>query len=110
MTDKRLLIALAPLVLLTACGGEPADDGRAASGEVLEGTISDAMLPLDTVRSQPPLEDPEAFERAQRQGGREAGAAQDASGEGDDEGDEAADAVAESPREPAAEEAAAKAD
>ena len=62
MTDKRLLLALPALALLAACGGNaPATDGRAASGEVLEGTISDAMVPVDRVRSEPPLEDPEAF-------------------------------------------------
>jgi hypothetical protein len=63
MTVKRLLPALPALALLAACGGNaPASsDGRAASGEVLEGTISDAMLPIDRVRSEPPLEDPEAF-------------------------------------------------
>jgi hypothetical protein len=65
MTDKRLLFAMAPLALLAACNDEPADDGRAASGEVLEGTISDAMLPVDQVQSEPPLEDPEAFAEAQ---------------------------------------------
>lgn len=65
MTVKRLLLALPALALLAACGGNaPADDGRAASGEVLEGTISDAMLPTDRVRSEPPLEDPEAFAKA----------------------------------------------
>jgi len=32
---------------------------------VLEGTISDAMLPIDTVQSEPPLADPEAFAKAQ---------------------------------------------
>lgn len=48
-------LLVAPL-LLAACSGEADDDDdRTASGEVLEGTISDAMLPLDTVRSQPPL-------------------------------------------------------
>ena len=65
MTDKRLLLALPALALLAACGGDaPANDSRSASGEVLEGTISDAMLPVDTVRSEPPLEDPEAFRKA----------------------------------------------
>ena len=64
MTRFRPLLALAIAALLTACGGEPAaDDGRAAQGEVLEGTNSDAMLPLDTVRSQPPLAEPEAAAR-----------------------------------------------
>jgi hypothetical protein len=56
LTAKRLLIAALPLALLAACDqGAPSDDSRSASGEVLEGTISDAMLPLDTVRSQAPL-------------------------------------------------------
>lgn len=56
MRLSRLVFATAPLALLAACGEEaPSDDSRAATGEVLEGTISDAMLPLDRVRSQPPL-------------------------------------------------------
>jgi len=82
MTDKRLIVVLLPLALLAACGEEPADDGRAASGEVLEGTISDAMLPLDRVQSEPPLEDPEAFAEAQ-----EKAAAQAPGGEGGGEAD-----------------------
>lgn len=65
MIDKRLLCTLPALALLAACGDGASDsDGRAASGEVLEGTISDAMLPVDRVRSEPPLEDPEAFAKA----------------------------------------------
>lgn len=57
----RLLAIFPALVALAACGEEPteapADDRRGAEGEVLGGTISDAMLPLPTVRSQsPPLE------------------------------------------------------
>jgi hypothetical protein len=67
MTNKRLILVLAPLALLAACGEEPAGDGRAASGEVLEGTISDAMLPLDRVQSEPPLENPEAFAEVQEE-------------------------------------------
>ncbi|MFB0612578.1 hypothetical protein [Aurantiacibacter poecillastricola] len=59
--STRLLAGLAApaLLLLTACGDDAEvaveDDGREASGEVLEGSISDEMLPLDQVRSQPPL-------------------------------------------------------
>ena len=46
----------AACILLAACGGGDADnDQRTASGQVLEGSISDSMLPLETVRSQPPL-------------------------------------------------------
>jgi hypothetical protein len=33
------------------------------TGEVLEGTISDQMLPLDQVRSEAPLADPTAASR-----------------------------------------------
>ena len=57
------LVALAALPLaLAACQGEkkPAE-ARTAQGEILDGSVSDAMLPLDTVRSQPPLA-PEATE------------------------------------------------
>ena len=61
-----LFLALAPLALLAACDGDKAgDEARAPSGEVLEGTISDSMLPLDTVRSQPPLAEPKAGARGQ---------------------------------------------
>ena len=77
MTDKRLLLALPALLLLAACGGNaPANDSRSASGEVLEGTISDAMLPVDRVRSEPPLEDPAAFAEARsaREGAASSGA------------------------------------
>jgi hypothetical protein len=75
VTDKRLFLALAPLALLAACGKQaPADDSRSASGKVLEGTISDAMLPVDTVQSQPPFEDPKAAEKVAAQAAHEPGA------------------------------------
>jgi hypothetical protein len=52
------LPALILLAALTACGGKK-DEGperKTAAGEVLGGSISDAMLPLATVTSQsPPL-------------------------------------------------------
>jgi hypothetical protein len=48
-------VALAP-ALLAGCNDDPAsDDERTASGQVLEGSASDAMLPLDQVKSTPPL-------------------------------------------------------
>ncbi len=69
MTAYRLACAVLPLVLLAGCDkGASGDDARAASGTVLEGTISDAMLPLDAVKSEPPFEDPQAAERAQAAG------------------------------------------
>lgn len=56
------LPVLAGALLLSACGQDEAlkGDGRTASGEVLEGTISDGMIPLDELRSQAPLAEPEA--------------------------------------------------
>ncbi|WP_324740158.1 hypothetical protein U8326_10280 [Tsuneonella sp. CC-YZS046] len=59
--NRCLPLALLATVLLSACGGGKNGDGDGgASGQVAEGTISDAMLPLDTVRSQAPLAAPEA--------------------------------------------------
>ncbi len=44
------------LFALAACGsGGDKGAGRTAEGQVLEGSASDAMLPMDTVRSQAPL-------------------------------------------------------
>ena len=66
ITRSTLAFALPLLLALSACEDEPEiaveDDGREASGEVLEGSISDEMIPLDQVRSQPPLAAPEEGE------------------------------------------------
>ncbi|GAA0284055.1 hypothetical protein GCM10009127_26870 [Alteraurantiacibacter aestuarii] len=47
-----------PVLLLAACSDDPdavqESDGREASGEVLEGSISDEMIPLDQLQSQAP--------------------------------------------------------
>ncbi len=54
MTRARSLVVFW-LLGLAACGGdadETANERKTAAGEVLGGTISDAMLPLDTVQSQ----------------------------------------------------------
>ena len=51
----RSLALLIPLVLLTACNKTAKNDERSASGEVLQGTISDDMLPVDKLKSEPPL-------------------------------------------------------
>lgn len=59
MKRIRMTVALSlvmPLTLLAACSGADKDQGAGkAAGEVLPGSTSDAMLPLDTVRSQAPL-------------------------------------------------------
>ncbi|MDE1467137.1 hypothetical protein [Aurantiacibacter sp. D1-12] len=64
---KSFAILAAPVVLaLAACGDDPApvegDENREASGEVLEGSISDGMIPLDELQSQAPLAAPEPGE------------------------------------------------
>jgi hypothetical protein len=52
----KALAVPAVCILLAACGGGDAEnDQRTARGQVLEGSISDSMLPLETVRSEPPL-------------------------------------------------------
>ncbi len=79
MRSVATLTLAAPLLLLAACNDEPAvsteDDGREASGEVLEGTISDAMLPVGEVRSQAPQRAPDPV--APASGGGDAAAAED---------------------------------
>lgn len=52
----RPILLAVPVLLLAACGGSEKDkDERTASGQVLQGSISDSMLPLDTVTSKAPL-------------------------------------------------------
>lgn len=56
---RGAMLATGGALLLAACAEEkvaepqPAEN-RDASGEVLEGSISDAMIPMDQLRSQPP--------------------------------------------------------
>jgi len=51
---RSLPVFLLPLALAACGGGAPdaANDSRQAEGEVLEGSISDDMIPLDQLRSQ----------------------------------------------------------
>ena len=56
MSSSRLTAA-ALAALLTACNGDAPQEGE-VTGEVLEGTISDEMLPLDRVQSEAQLADP----------------------------------------------------
>lgn len=55
----RRACALALLLLLAACEGNPVsgagETGGAAEGEVLGGAISDDMIALEQLRSQAPL-------------------------------------------------------
>jgi hypothetical protein len=53
--DPRLTM-LALALALASCGEtKKAASAGTAGGEVLPGSASDAMLPIDAVRSQPPL-------------------------------------------------------
>ena len=53
---KAFAIVALSLLTLTACQAEPNKTaGGTAQGEVLPGAASDAMLPLDTLKSQAPL-------------------------------------------------------
>lgn len=102
MIAARLACLLTATLLLASCGddGDVSDDGREASGEVLEGSISDEMLPLEQVRSQAPLAEPAAGE----EGG--AGASTSAPGAGETDypaAEEAEEATPPSETEPAPE-------
>ena len=59
MKTTTAILATALLLGLGACKQEPAKKAAAgpgtAAGEVLPGSVSDAMIPVDTLRSQPPL-------------------------------------------------------
>lgn len=53
----RRALMTAALAALAACGGDPDAAGperRSAAGQVLGGEVTDAMLPLDSVRSTSP--------------------------------------------------------
>jgi hypothetical protein len=50
-----LIVLLAGLALSGCQDKKKAAVQGTAGGEVLPGSVSDAMLPIDTVRSQPPL-------------------------------------------------------
>ena len=62
---KRFAMIAAASLALAACSDDPApvegsEENLDARGEVLGGTISDTMLPLDTVTSQAPSQAEEA--------------------------------------------------
>jgi hypothetical protein len=60
----RVLLPLAMLAALTACGKKEAKAPPGASfGQVLPGSASDAMLPYDTASSTPPPA-PETYDAA----------------------------------------------
>jgi hypothetical protein len=54
---RPILFSAVALLALAGCQEkkQAAPSHATAVGEVLDGSVSDAMLPVDTVRSQPPL-------------------------------------------------------
>ncbi|MBU6268045.1 MAG: hypothetical protein KGN34_10920 [Sphingomonadales bacterium] len=57
MKPSRILAlaALSTLALAACHKGAKSNDQRTASGQVLEGSISDAMIPYESLKSKPPL-------------------------------------------------------
>lgn len=104
MRKALLWTCLAGLPLaLAACQGEKkARQGGSAEGEILPGSASDAMLPYDTVRSQPPLAPiPVATGKAARSKG--GGADDEAAAEDGEPADEVTPAPSPASATPAAE-------
>jgi len=91
LTCSRSLALLLPLVLVAGCNNKPSrNDQRSASGEVLQGTISDDMLPLDKLKSQPPMLAPSAGKATPEGVADEVSGAGDADNEASGEPDTAA--------------------
>ena len=95
MSPSRLIAVATLAAALAACNGETAEEGQAA-GQVLEGTISDQMLPVDEVRSEAPLADPTAARAVAASGSQE-------TDEPDAPEDAEAEPAEEAPAEPEAE-------
>ena len=55
MMRNSIVVGCLVLTLAACKGDEKKPVGGNASGEILPGSVSDAMLPLDTVTSQAPL-------------------------------------------------------
>jgi hypothetical protein len=53
--DAKRLLALACVLALAACHKDKAGDQRTATGQVIAGTISDSMIPYESLKSKPPL-------------------------------------------------------
>ena len=92
----RFTVAMALSLVLAGCGSsddvETAEEGANAQGEILGGTISDEMVPLEEVRSASPPAKKEAGEG----GGSSSGDSADSDDEGTDEAGPAEEPAAES--------------
>jgi hypothetical protein len=88
---------LLPLALLAGCNKSSKSDERSATGEVLRGTISDDMLPLDKLKSEPPLLAPNEQAKTPEGAEHTASGEPDAASETSTAPDEAAPVPAPSP-------------
>lgn len=61
---RRYGLALIAMLALAGCQQEKSAAPAVAGGQILEGSVSDAMLPIDTVRSQAPLAPPTGAARS----------------------------------------------
>ncbi len=80
MTISLLMRTCIPFaaIALASCGDSQDDGprkGELASGKILERSISDDMLPYDTVRSQPPRAEPSEAQSGQGAADENGGAA-----------------------------------
>ncbi len=57
---RSTLAILAAVAMLSACHSQPKAGHGEVSGQILPGSVSDAMLPYDTVKSKAPLAPKEA--------------------------------------------------
>lgn len=57
---RAVSLGLALSLALAGCGKDKAPDKAVAGGEILPRSVTDDMLPYDTVRSQPSLAAPDA--------------------------------------------------
>ena len=96
---RPVLIMALVLSVLVSCGKKKQEAASRATavGEVLPGSVSDSMLPLDTVRSQPPLA-PKSEPSAGK--GGKAHASDQPSSDSPAEADPAAEAPADGPPAP----------
>ena len=79
---RLAFVLIVPLgLMVSACGSDGKVDERdGAAGEILPGSASDAMIPLETLRSQAPLA-PRAAP-SERAGGQQGDAPKNAADEG----------------------------
>jgi hypothetical protein len=89
MRLRTIAVLFAALPLLAACdyfgGEEVASEDGVAEGAILEGSVSDAMIPTDDLTSQSP-----ALKVQPGEGGAEGGDSADSAAEGEADGVEVA--------------------